>query len=717
MKKNYIVFIVAVLVLIAFVVFLGGNKPAQEGQVKNSLEKIVIEKDQTFTEDYTVPRDKNLVVKNGAKITFEKNLTVSGLVSCEGGPLNLAVRGQLKVDRYLHCDIGDSLKKGEAGNGIMIVAGSVDVGNDAVIVSNGSVQIVSEQSKLATTIDAVNKIYDEAGKWTKEGRYFGPFLPFDEMPNDVSGRPTSQNVSTPSDFTSEVSRSINNPNDALASGPLSAFIPVANAADIGRATDIEGDEVKNTIRIGGTWVIGSNPPGLVPEELKVPTPPAGIKRIILNFNFGEQDVNIGSFTLYGPEGRPGTEGELNCDSKGGRGENAMRLNVNASGITIGNFEIHLGSGGAGGDAGSGTDCEHGRATGGNGGEGGNIKMMASSSISINGSMNIFPGVGGRGGDAYAYGKNGIEGCAGAKGGDATARGGDGADNKKGLMVSGAVTGAENVTIHEIIGGAGGLAAARAGNGGNGTGPKCAGGEGGKATATGGKGGDTQSVKATSVGGSGGFVQSYAGNGGNGGMGTSTQAGGKGGKGGDALSKPGNAGQGTTSNGAPGEMTAEQGGNGGNGGDGCGPGSEGNAGIGTLNLGLPGSKGKDLCVIVGEENKTTTGEISGADPIFDISGPLSFTHTIGTTSCPQNIGTVSVTGSNIPAETSIKVEKPTMPGWMTALTDRMNATIRFNCQLEKYENQELNSDLKVVVVDAEGKTLKELNVNVSGNIKK
>lgn len=712
MKKNPIILVVGLL-LIGAIVFLGGSKWRNQ----SAKGQVLFDKDQTFAEDYTMPLDKDVVVKNGAKLVFEKNLTISGLVSCENGPLNLVVKGKLKIDRYVKCGIGENLKEGEAGNGIMIVAKSIEVNKDAIIASNGSVQVVTEEGKLATTADAVNKIYDEAGKLNKEKKFFGPFIPFDEIPQGVQGAPTTENISNPV-ASSEVSSQVSE------SGFL-AFIPVARAANMERAVDNEGNEVRNTIRIGGTWVVGSNPPGLLPEELKIPTPPAGIKKIILNFDMGGEDVSIGSFTLYGPDGRLGTAGELNCDSKGGKGENAMRLNVNASNITLGNFEIHLGAGGAGGDAGTSTDCEHGKSTGGDGGESGNIRMIAEEGIAIEGTMNIFPGAGGRGGDAYAYGKKGDDGCDGKKGGDATAKGGVGGDNKKGLMVSGAVTGRENVTIHDIFGGSGGLAVAKAGNGGNGTGPKCAGGEGGKATATGGKGGSAQSVRATSVGGNGGFSTANAGNGGNGGNGSATEAGGNGGKGGDASSVPGDGGQGTTRNGGPGSKVAEQGGNGGNGGDGCGPGDGGAAGSGTLNPGVPGSKGKNLCVDLKDENvlqdlptPTPTPKTS-TEATFNISGPLSFSHTIGTTSCPQNIGTVSVTGSNIPDGTTIKIDG-LLPGWLEykAEAERLRSImLRFTCQLQKYETQSLSSDVKVKVIDAQGKTLKDFSVKVTGSVKK
>jgi hypothetical protein len=353
---------------------------------------------------------------------------------------------------------------------------------------------------------------------------------------------------------------------------------MVQAAEPEAATDAAGNPVPGAVKIGGTWVIG-NPAVKPPFNLSVPTPPADISKIILNFDFGGNDVEIADFELTGPDGRKGTDDvNQSCTAKGGDGQDAMRLNVRADTITIRNFDLHLGNGGPGGDAVTKDDCDPAEATGGKGGQGGNFKMVAGEGFAVTGEFNIFPGVGGQGGKAVATGKIGEDGCDGKKGGEATATGGPGGDNKKVLVAQG-VNGTDNIDIRELRGGRGGAGEANGGKGGDGTGPDCNGGPGGKATAAGGKGGDTTCNRFPCVGGDGGDASAKPGKGGTGGPGSPTENGGDGGNGGDASANQGVGGSGKTANGGYGQVKIFSGGDGGNGGDRCQPGAGGSGGSG------------------------------------------------------------------------------------------------------------------------------------------
>ncbi|MFQ5463846.1 MAG: hypothetical protein ACE5E5_14620, partial [Phycisphaerae bacterium] len=241
----------------------------------------------------------------------------------------------------------------------------------------------------------------------------------------------------------------------------------------------------------------------------------------------------------------------------------------------------------GGDGGNATGvCS--KATGGDGGKSGNMRMTASAGINITGDLIINPGRGGNGGSAtVTKGAAGAAGCPGDTGASSEATGGKGADNKKRLKVRGNVTGVGNISIGPLTGGAGGPATADACDGGDGL-ACCAGGPGGPATATGGRGGDATfevgglgvTVGAAS-GGVGGIADATGGNGGNGGD-CKFGGAGDGGAGGDAIAEGGVGGDAGNSagaaNGGDGGDATATGGDGGNGGD-SGFGSPGVAGAG------------------------------------------------------------------------------------------------------------------------------------------
>jgi len=557
---------------------------------RGGVSTTVIDSDRVIEGDYVIAENEAVVLKNGAKLSVKGNFSVDGEVRCENGPLSLDVAGAVHIAKRLVCERADGAD--DAAFGIAMVAQSgIAFDSDAVVVSNSSVQIVDDASKLISTAAELDSLFDDIGKDTGDGLRIGPLTA-----SDTSALPGRALAVAPSFLW-----------NGTPSNPVAFVNSVSAKTEPGSCVDAGGNVVPDCVRISGNWVMGHGqapPPGVI-----VPTPPKGVNRIVLNINFGpDRQVQLQDFILTGPDGRKGSDDiGKSCTAIGGRGENAFRFNVSASDIKINNFELWLGNGGEGGTAETLKDCDPGKATGGEGGEAGNFKMRATGAFEIAGAFNIYPGVGGEGGDAIAKGKDGQDACPGKKGGDAVATGGEGGKNKKELNVQGGVAGTNNISVASVAGGDGGTATAQPGKGGNGTGCKCAGGPGGNGTTTGGKGG-AASVKilgagGTANGGNGGNADSRGGQGGNGGHCDPSAAGGNGGRGGDAQSKEGSGGIGTTANGGPGNVTSEQGGNGGNGGDGCREGQGGSGGSGNP-PGANGSPGRNLCVVPGGDDAVT-----------------------------------------------------------------------------------------------------------------
>ena len=545
-----------------------------------------ISSDTVIAGDYRVESGKRVVLANGATLTVEGNLMLEGELACENGPLTLTVKGNADIRDRLTCSRAEDNAPNNIASGIaLVVGGSLVFASDAIVVSNANVQVVSDASRIATTPEAVDRIYDDAGANTGAGPRIGPLVGGDEA-SLPSFAPLAVALRAPAALPSDTS------------AELEGLIPTAHAqAAPAPCIDQNGNVVPNCVRLSGKWVMGQGQP--TPPGVSVPTPPKGVHKIILNFDFGPgQEVNLVDLNLSGPDGRNGeSDINTNCTARGSNGEAAFRMRLAASNIRINNFGLWLGNGGAGGEAETTEDCDPGRATGGRGGDAGNFKMSASGSFEIDGAFNIFPGRGGDGGDATAYGKDGTDACPGTKGGDATATGGDGGKNKKELAAVGAVAGTSNVTVGPVNGGKGGIATTDPGKGGSGTTCKCNGGDGGKGTATAGKGGDASLAvlggAGTANGGNGGDVDAHGGAGGNGGSCNPSGPGGNGGKGGDAKSNFGKGGSGTSANGTDGTVTDETGGNGGNGGDGCKEGKGGKGGAGNPR-GTDGTPGKNLC---------------------------------------------------------------------------------------------------------------------------
>ena len=418
-KRNKLVIVLIMLVLI------GGGLWYRMRQGEVSAPKPpaqVFNEDAKLEGNFSVLPDTRVVVANGATLIVNGDVLVQGSLECDGGPLDIRIAGKFSVEKEIKCSRPETLPSGDVGNGIIVVAKSFDISKDAVVVSNGHVQMVTDANKLALTSDALSKLYDEAGKYRNEKWHVGPLTPLEEIPLNAKGRPVSAVPSW-----------------------LASFVGIAFAQE--PAVDNQGNPVPGAIKIGGTWIVG-NPNAVPPANVNIPTPPKDVNKIILNFDFGAGGITLQDFTLTGPDGRPGSDGG-GCNAQGGKGESAMRLLVNADNITINNFNLHLGSGGAGGAATTPADCyPKATATGGVGGEPGNFKMIAASNFDITGAFNIFPGRGGVGGKATATGKKGDDGCGGKVGADALSTGGKGGDSSKVLTVSGNVGGLHNVTKNQ-----------------------------------------------------------------------------------------------------------------------------------------------------------------------------------------------------------------------------------------------------------------------------
>lgn len=615
---------------------------------------------------------EKIVLKNGAVLTVDGNLTMDGKITCRNGELRLVVNGQLQLNGELNCERG-AINDNDLGQGILIVAkNGFESTDQAVISSNGHVQVVSSVDELATTQEEIDAIYKDAGTDDGEGPRLGPFIKVPILHGSIIEpkpyTPTPEKASKISKF-------------------IESITPKAQAED-GPGRGKDGFLVPDTWKIGGKWIMGQ-PHRAPPPVTMVPTPPKNIKKIILNFNFGSGTMHLSNWTLWGPDGDDGDSDDGSCTVKGKNGRNAMRMNVRARNIRISNFDLWLGSGGKGGNAVTNDDCDPAKATGGNGGEPGNFKMRASGDFTIAGSFNIHPGLGGQGGDAHAFGENKTPSCKTEKGGKATATGGNGADNKKGVNVKGTVNGISNVTVDELNAGPGGNANAIGGDGSDGDECGCDGGLAGNATATGGKGGDATSRDAASSGGNGGDASAIGGEGGEGGDCGPEDTGGDGGAGGDATATPGSGGTGKTNVGQNGQKENQLGGPGGVGGDGCLEGWGGLGGSGEPD-GPDGEDGQNLCPAGGE-----------GDLISLFPQEIHWHHVIGRSSCPDPIDeSVTLRG---PTGVSYEVS-PEVP-WIdssessgTIETEIVSLDLTFNCNISNFTSHTESGRVNVQVTD-------------------
>ena len=652
MKKQYLYLVLIVFVILAVVWYLNQRVTITS-----------IDSNTIVTGDYTIQEGERVTINNGSILTIEGDLVVKGEIVCQNGPLILVVNGDATIENKLECERGAELKEGDVGFGISIVVrDSLNIAKTAKIITNGHLQFVESLDRLATTKEQIEELYEEAGRDTGEGNRLGPFI----KKEDISNLSFQDNF-----LTRNLAEKDSNQN------PILSFFETQKAEAAGRMVNIRG-------------------------EVNIKTPPRGVKVIVVMRFPNSDGFNFVDFWLTGPDGRKGKDDKnKSCDAKGDEGQNAMRLFVRAPNINVQDLTLELGSGGDGGDAVSKKDCDPGKATGGEGGKAGNFKIITSKSFDITGIFTIYPGRGGSGGSAEAYGKDGD---ATKDGADAIATGGNAKDNEKAVRATGNIRGQNNIFFGSMEGGGGGSALAVPGDGGDGRACKSEkGGDGGDGIAEGGKGGSAliflrgggaqRTKDAQDVGGDGGFVQIISARGGNGSTCKPDKAGGDGGKGGNAEAIPGEGGVGGDKNGKKGDILDETGGPGGNGGDGCLPGKGGKGGNGNP-VGRDGLDGKNICVLVPKE-KTAFINLSPQDFVFE--------HSIGLSPCPQLIGNLSITKTGTAQVSGWKLEGG-LPNWLAMATSGSvpgQVTVNFSCVLDQYITQTLSNSLDFQLLDSEG----------------
>lgn len=378
--------------------------------------------------------------------------------------------------------------------------------------------------------------------------------------------------------------------------------------------------------------------------------------------FGGSNINVPD----AGDGGNATENDAQDPNKpevrGGNGGNGGQVrvratgNINFNGSQANPTRIRLAHGGNGGNAtmiatAPGASAT---ATAGNGGKSGtmNVRALGGINIANAGGLVIEVGRGGRGGSATATGADGADaGAAAAQaGGAGTATAGKGGDTPDAqLRARGNVTGANNISMTGGSAGVGGVATSTAGKGGNGNETFPNGAVGGNMTANGGAGGLAQARNLAGAfiapGGMGGNASFAGGLGGTGWDGCSAdpkKVGGNGGMGGSGSGASGVGGATGTAAGAPGNVTVAGGtGDGGAGGDGDGPGTGGAGGTDGIAPAAGGTRTN------GGANFQTAAD-GNPCPNFAIDRtqlPTEFTHIVGTTGCPQPIGTITITNNS------------------------------------------------------------------------
>ncbi len=533
----------------------------------------VIEKDTVMHGDYIVPAGQSMIVRNGAKVTIQGNVDLQGVLQCEDGPLMLVVEGNATFAGTLTCNREEgSLAFDDPFLGIaLVVKGDLEFKSTSVVTTNGSLQIVDDEGELALTPEKNRYWYEDANDETGSGEHMGPL--------------TLQGALLPR---------------MSVVGPKRLQLPFVRTAYAASEAQAAVIAQGHRVWIGGRFNVWL-PPRKVPQVPRgaggaepllrdfLLHPPEQPQVVLFRFPHARELIFFDT-TIQGPEGRAGIDDiERSCVAHGGDGKDAYRFTMWAPSIIVqGTFQLMLGNGGRGGDASTKKSCDPGVALGGKGGQPGNFKITWENKFEFKdaGQFIIQPGAGGRGGNAFAYGRPGGP---GQKGGDARAKGGDGASNEKRASVN--LTRHIRVKVLEtVVGGKAGDATAQAGDGGDESQCGRKGGDGGNAVAKAGNAG-----KGLHQGGLGGDANAQAGVAGKGGNcppEPPTQ-GGEGGKGGMAVSVPSSGGAGKAL-GTNGSLLREQAGAGGKGGEGCPEGKGGKAGIGRKNPASDGDDGKNNC---------------------------------------------------------------------------------------------------------------------------
>jgi hypothetical protein len=495
-----------------------------------------ITEDKTIDSDFIVKQGKTFTIKNGATLSVLGDLSVQGNIMCENGPLSIDVKGDLSVEGELICDFPS-----QATAAIQIVAErNVKFGQQAQVKSTGPIRIYDSEQVMLKQNYSLNDTFMLLTKSEPYPNQIGPFV--DDSNLLIGIADTSHMNSQQQNFTK-----------------------------------------KNQFILSGKWT----------EHV------SNITQSLITVELGElTELSVQQLHVDSEKAPDGGSDTLGCDARGEDGKNGLRLLFQAGKIVIDGAQITLPEGGKGGDAKTPIGCTTAKATGGKGGEHGNIVIRSKYGIEID-DLSFDTKKGGDGGNAEAIASGGTTSCPGANGGNASAGGGNAGNSNYHLLIYGSVVGSENIHLGDIVSGDGGDASALAGRGGNGDGCKCAGGSGGTAEAIHGASGkislapnahflsraEGKIAAANAIGGAGG----------DGGDCPYLPKGGDGGTGGSATTSEVTQGEIPDPNTAsgtpalvPNERTQSIGGIGGDGGDGCPNGKGGGGGLGTRN----GPAGKD-----------------------------------------------------------------------------------------------------------------------------
>lgn len=90
--KNRLIYLLIVILAAGGIYWYAKSRPTN-----------VIAADTTIKGDYEVKKGEKTVLLNGATLTVEGNLKVMGELSCDKGPLKVAVKGNATIDEALKC--------------------------------------------------------------------------------------------------------------------------------------------------------------------------------------------------------------------------------------------------------------------------------------------------------------------------------------------------------------------------------------------------------------------------------------------------------------------------------------------------------------------------------------------------------------------------------------------------------------------------------------
>ncbi len=135
---------------------------------------IVYAEDTVIEGNFVITEEQPVLLKNNAKLTIKGDAVLAGELTCKNGGVQLEVDGFLSLANEINCD-EDPQEVAAENAGVSIVAkGGLMMGKDAIIDSEGSVQIVDVSEKVATSQEAIDKVFDQVEVVATAGVQIGP---------------------------------------------------------------------------------------------------------------------------------------------------------------------------------------------------------------------------------------------------------------------------------------------------------------------------------------------------------------------------------------------------------------------------------------------------------------------------------------------------------------------------------------------------------------